>query len=152
MVIGAAAVAVTTLLGGCGSGGHHVVLPVPSTTVLTTTTSTPPSTAPPVPPTVAATTTTTVALIPQETPDLAATMLLQDWQNHDLHAAEQVAVPSAVATLFAQAPQAVSDRGCQNPIATQSNCAFGLGASSLIQLQTVGLAGGWVVQTVVLPT
>jgi hypothetical protein len=148
-----AVVAVTTLaVGGCSSGGHHVVVPVPSTTVPTPTTSTPASTAAPVPPTVAATTTTTVALIPQETPDLAATMLLQDWQNHDRHAALQVAVPSAVATLFAQAPQSISDRGCQNPIATQSNCAFGLGTSSLVQLQTVSLAGGWVVQTVTIPT
>jgi len=75
-------------------------------------------------------------------------MLLDAWQNHDRHAAEQVAVPSAVATLFANPPEPFSDRGCQNPIANQSNCAFGLGTSSLVQLQTVTLAGGWVVQTV----
>jgi hypothetical protein len=152
MIIATVAAAVMALVvGGCSSSSHPVVLPVPSTTLPAPTSSTPPPTTATAPPTTAATTTTTVALIPQETPDLAATMLLQDWDNHDRHAAEQVAVPSAVATLFAEAPQPFSDRGCQNPIATMSNCAFGLGVSNLVQLQTVTLAGGWVVQTVVLP-
>ena len=135
-------------LAGCSSGAHPVVVPLPSTTAATSPpTSVPTPTSATSPPTTEPTTTTTIALIPQETPDLAATMLLDAWENHDRHAAAQVAVPSAVTTLFAYPPQSISDRGCQNPIATQSMCAFGLGASSLIQLVTVSLAGGWVVQS-----
>jgi hypothetical protein len=117
---------------------------------------TPPSTSPttpssttPSPTTAAPTTSTTVALIPQETPDLAATALLAAWHDGDRHAALVVAVPPAVTALFAQAPEAFSDRGCQQPLNGAASCAFGLGGDAAIaQVQTVSLAGGWVVQAV----
>jgi hypothetical protein len=58
-----------------------------------------------------------------------------------------VASAGAVATLFAQPVAPFSDRGCQDPQAGNSSCAFGLGGG-LVQIQTVSLAGGWVVGSV----
>jgi hypothetical protein len=49
--------------------------------------------------------------------------------------------------LFAQPVQPFSDRGCQDPQAGNSSCAFGLGGG-LVQIETVSLAGGWVVASV----
>jgi len=132
---------VTALVTACSGGGRHPV--AAPTTVPPTSVPTTPTTAAP------AATSTTVALIPQETPDLAATALLSAWRAGDRHGALLVAIPSAVEALFAQAPQSFSDRGCQSPLNGMASCAFGIGANAAIaQIQTVTLAGGWVVQMV----
>jgi hypothetical protein len=90
-----------------------------------------------------------VALIPQETPDLAAEQLLTAWRNGDRASALAVAVPSAVASLFANPPQSFEDRGCQVPQNGMSNCAYGLGDDAgIAQIDTVSLDGGFVVQSV----
>ena len=78
---------------------------------------------------------------------MAATALFDAWRRGDRHGALQVATQVAVDTLFARPPQADSDRGCQEPLNGQSSCAFGVGGG-LVQVQTVTLAGGWVVQSV----
>lgn len=139
-VLAATAVA---LLAACSGGGGPGRKPAPT------------STTPAPPPTTATTTpgatTTTVALIPQETPELAATALFAAWRDHDRHAALVVAVPAAVDTLFGQPVASSSDRGCQQPLDGRSSCAFGIGGQAAIaQVQTVTLAGGWVVQSVVI--
>jgi len=129
--------------GGNGADSSSAAPPsgsvvVPATTTAPTTPITP-ATAPP----------TTVALIPQETPDLAATALLTAWNAGDRHAALVVAIPSAVDALFAVPPAAFSDRGCQTPISAIASCAFGIGDEAAIaQIHTVSLDGGWVVQSV----
>jgi hypothetical protein len=113
-----------------------VTVPATTTTPATLVT---PATGPP----------TTVALIPQETPDLAATALFTAWNAGDRHAALVVAIPSAVDALFAVPPAAFSDRGCQTPISAIASCAFGIGNEAAIaQIHTVSLDGGWVVQSV----
>jgi hypothetical protein len=150
--MGLAAMAAAVGLAACTSASTPSHGATPSTA--TGPTATGPTTAGPTitgpsPTTVAPTTTTTVALIPQETPDLAARALLNAWHDGDRHAALVVAVPTAVMALFAQAPEAFSDRGCQQPLNGAASCAFGLGGDAAIaQVQTVSLAGGWVVQAV----
>jgi hypothetical protein len=134
-------VAVMAVVTACSGGAPHPVV-VPTTAPPSSLRSTTTTAAPAAP-------TTTVALIPQETPDLAATALLTAWRAGDRHGALLVAIPSAVDALFAQGPQSFSDRGCQSPLNGMASCAFGIGGNAAIaQIQTVTLAGGWVVQTV----
>jgi hypothetical protein len=140
--------AAAALLAACSTGGSGQAPPTARsstgvTTASGTVTSSPRVTPPP------ATTTTTEALIPQLTPEVAAKALFTAWGQGDRVGALHVATVEAVATLFAQAPQPFSDRGCQEPLAGHSACAFGVGAG-LVQLETVTLAGGWVVQSVVI--
>ena len=92
-------------------------------------------------------TTTTEPLVPQKSPDIAAQSLFDAWRRGDRSAALHVATPAAVAVLFGQPVASYSDRGCQDPISDRALCAFGIG-SSLAQIGTVSLAGGWVVETV----
>jgi hypothetical protein len=137
------AAAVTACTGG--SGSHPPASTTPSGALTSTTrpasrgVTAPSPTAP----------ATTVALIPQETPELAARALLTAWSKGDRHGALQVASPAAVAALFAVAAESFSDRGCQDPLNGQSSCAYGLGGDTgIAQITTVSLAGGWVVQSV----
>ncbi len=131
-----------------GRSSRSAPLPAPTTGAAPSVTT---ATTARVPPT---STTTTVKkpavdLIPQETPDLAATALLAAWTRGDRHAALQVAAEAAVDVLFARPPQTSSDRGCQQPLNGASSCAFGLaGDTGLVQIRTVTLAGGWVVSQV----
>jgi hypothetical protein len=92
---------------------------------------------------------TTEALIPQESPEIAARALFDAWSKGDRVGALHVATPAAVAALFAHPVASYSDRGCQDPISDRALCAFGLGGG-LAQVGTVSLAGGWVVETVTL--
>ncbi|MHB8464841.1 MAG: hypothetical protein ACYDD7_08395 [Acidimicrobiales bacterium] len=89
----------------------------------------------------------TTVIAPQPSPDVAANALLQAWQVGDRAVAARVASASAVATLFAHAPQPVSDRGCQDPVGGQASCAFGVG-SGLVTVHTVMAGGGWIVDEV----
>jgi hypothetical protein len=126
--------------GGGGGGGGG-----PSSGSLSTAPATPASTVTTRVP--APTTTTAVPIAPQRTPDAAATALLAAWSHGDRVGARRVASAGAVATLFAQPVGPFSDRGCQDPQAGNSSCAFGL-SGGLVQIQTVSLAGGWVVGSV----
>jgi hypothetical protein len=132
------------LLAACNSSGSP---PSPTTAAPPPAASS--TAAPPSPTTTVAATTTTEALVPVGSPDAAANALLAAWRQGDRVAAGRIATPDAVAALFfALHPQSFSDRGCQDPLAGRSACAFGVGAG-LVQLQTVmALAGGWYVESV----
>jgi len=78
-------------------------------------------------------------------------MLFAAWRAGDRVGALKVASAGAVATLFAQAPQPYSNRDCQTGIDGRSYCAFGVG-SGLVQLLTVYVDGGWLVQSLVFET
>jgi len=139
-VLAAALVAVAA----CSGGGRPAATATPGPT----STRAAPSTVE-VAPAPAATTPTTEALIPQETPDIAARSLFDAWSRGDRVGALHVATPAAVDALFAHPVASYSDRGCQDPISDRALCAFGVG-DGLAQIGTVSLAGGWVVERVTL--
>ncbi|HVM67371.1 MAG TPA: hypothetical protein VMU14_21045 [Acidimicrobiales bacterium] len=103
----------------------------------------------PAPPPVSGAPPTTEALIPQESPDIAARSLFDAWSRGDRAGALHVATPAAVDALFAHPVASYSDRGCQDPISDRALCAFEVG-DGLAQIGTVSLAGGWVVERVTL--
>jgi len=144
LTVGALAVA------ACSSAGPRSAPTTgtgPATTTTVATTTPFPTTTTVAAATTAAPTTTTPALSPQPTPLAAASALLAAWRAGDRAGAGRVATPAAVAALFAGAPQAYTDRGCQDPLNGTSACAFGAG-SGLIQLQTLNVPAGWIVQSV----
>lgn len=116
----------------------------PSPTVVPTTN--PPTTAQ-LSPTTQPLVPTTEALLPQTSPDVAARSLLDAWRRADRLAALHLATTTAVDTLFSRPAQSYEDRGCQDPIAGRASCSFGAG-NTLLDLGTVSLAGGWVVDQV----
>jgi hypothetical protein len=144
-VLAAALLAIAACSSSGGSPHPPAAAPAPSATP-SAPASSPPATASL---TTAQPTVTTQALIPQESPDLAAKALFDAWSKGDRVGALHVATPAAVAALFAHPVVPYSDRGCQDPISARALCAFGLG-SGLAQIGTVTLAGGWVVETVTL--
>ena len=98
-----------------------------------------------------ASTSTTLPLVtPQITPDAAAAALLDAWQRGDRAAGEHLGSPAAVAAIFQLQPRPTNPRGCQDPIAGNSMCAYMYG-DALLQLRTVTLGAGWTVQEVVAP-
>lgn len=102
----------------------------------------------PAPPSPASTSTSTTEPIvtPQTSPDAAAGALIEAWQRDDRALADHLGSPGAVGTLFQLAKQPTAARGCQDPLAGSSLCAFMYG-TTLLQLQTIALGGGWTVQS-----
>ena len=110
-------------------------------------TSPPPAASPSTTQAQAPSTTAAIALIPQGSPDTAATTLLTAWRAGDPTLAAKVAIPAVIAAVFGRPAQAFSDRGCQDPVGGQSSCAFAVGGG-LVSVHTVTLAGGWVVDQI----
>ena len=139
---------IVVLAAACSSGAaSHAAGPTAPATAAPLPAMTLATTAAPTTTTTAAPATTTVALAPVSSPLAAADALLGAWRAGDRQAAARVATPDAVAALFAGPPRAYSDRGCQDPLNGASACAFGAG-SGLIQLQTINVPAGWIVESV----
>jgi hypothetical protein len=95
-----------------------------------------------------ATTTTAIEATPQPSPDQAAAALLDAWRRGDRATALRVASVDAVAVLFSSPSTSTVARGCQVPIAQQSDCAFGIGGGRLLALHAVRGGTGWVIGSV----
>jgi hypothetical protein len=141
--------AAALLLAACSSAAHGTATAPAAAPATGAAAPAAPITSPAATATTVRPTTTTEALIPQESPDLAAQALFSAWGRGDRAAALHVATPAAVAALFDRPVAAFSDRGCQQPISERALCAFAVG-SGLAQVGTVNLAGGWVVEAVTL--
>ena len=124
---------VTFPLAACSSGSGS---PARTSLAPTTTVHAPPTTAAP------------PGLIPQDSPGTAATTLFRAWSTGNRRLAGQVATPAVVDALFGRPATDVSNRGCQDPVGGQASCAFRAG-DGLVQVHTVTLAGGWVVDSIV---
>jgi hypothetical protein len=126
-------------LGACGGHAATSSLPVGGTSTL-------PPTAPPTTG-IATSTAVTAPGTPQPSPAQAADTLLAAWRRGDRNAALQVASAVAVTELFGHAAAPPQSRGCQDAIASASDCAFGVNGS-LLTLHTVEVPAGWVVEGV----
>jgi len=145
VVLGAAALVAVSAT-ACSSS-HPAAVPGTSVTTASSVGTAPSTSAALTTTTTATPTPTTEALIPQQSPDVAARALFDAWAKGDRVAALHVATPAAAEALFARPVASYSDRGCQDPISDRALCAFGVG-DGLAQVGTVSLAGGWVVERV----
>lgn len=140
----------SVLAAGCGGGraSSAPTTPAPATSTSTTTTTLPTTTTTTIP----ATTTTTLPPEPQPSPLLAASTFIDGWESGDRARSANVAVPAAVAALFANsyAGQTVISRGCSDqfhPIV----CSFGPyggGTGALYEVDLLPAGPNWYVSDV----
>jgi hypothetical protein len=135
--------ALPLLVTGCADddGAAPASTAAPPTTQTTTTTSVATSTTP---------STEAQARTPRPTAREAVDALLLAWRAGDRDLAADVADQRAVETLFAIAPEAPEDRGCNDPPAGGATyCVYRLDAGEL-QVRATPRGGGFVVDVVIL--
>jgi hypothetical protein len=125
----------------CHSAGRTASPPPATSTSAPVTTTSAPTTIPP---------TTVYKPHPQSSPAEAAAVLVDSWSKNDRAAAAQVATPSAVATLFANAfPSGfIQDRGCSAPADGPATCTYrNTRTNGIYELYISPYGGGWYVSS-----